>query len=311
MRLRAYAVALAAWASLACASPTPTPLPDDLSAPGDPLVWRASGPAAGAGPLYLLGSVHLGSRHGSQLGPAVEAAYGAAEELVVEVDLSGQSPDQLAADLLAMGRVSPGRPLRKWVSAATWDALERYCTVAGASLASFAAMKPWLAANVIVLAQFHEAGYDGEFGVDRLMIERAEEEIPIAGLETAEFQLDLLNSLPVELQELLLRDALEQHEAGFASSTHELIDAWTRGDAVALSQLIFEDADVPEYRLFYERVFFERNERMARDLAALSVDGRVRLVVVGVGHMLGPRGIPALLETRGFTVEQLGGTPKR
>jgi len=43
----------------------------------------------------------------------------------------------------------------------------------------------------------------------------------------------------------------------------------------------------------------------ARALAALSEAG-IDFVVVGVGHMIGPRGIPALLAAQGFRVERIG-----
>ena len=42
---------------------------------------------------------------------------------------------------------------------------------------------------------------------------------------------------------------------------------------------------------------------MAARIAELARDGRTRLMVVGAAHMLGDRGIPALLEGRGFEVE--------
>ncbi|MCP5040788.1 MAG: TraB/GumN family protein, partial [bacterium] len=53
-----------------------------------------------------------------------------------------------------------------------------------------------------------------------------------------------------------------------------------------------------------EKMYYERNERMA-DFAAkqLGKPGN-HFLVVGTAHMIGERGIPSLLRRKGYTVEQ-------
>ena len=63
-------------------------------------------------------------------------------------------------------------------------------------------------------------------------------------------------------------------------------------------------ADWPELKVFYEKVIFERNERMAERLGVLAQDGRLRFAVIGAGHLVGPRGIPALLHAQGFRIQR-------
>jgi len=46
---------------------------------------------------------------------------------------------------------------------------------------------------------------------------------------------------------------------------------------------------------------------MTQRLAELARDGKTRFTVLGVGHMLGPRGIPSLLCDRGFEVHRVSG----
>ena len=61
----------------------------------------------------------------------------------------------------------------------------------------------------------------------------------------------------------------------------------------------------PQFAPLYEKVFYERNETMSDLLEDLARDGKTRLVVIGAGHMVGPRGIPALLASRGFRVDRV------
>ena len=109
-----------------------------------------------------------------------------------------------------------------------------------------------------------------------------------------------------EEQDLMLRDTLQRIDE-VAEETDALIDSWSRGDVDGFAEEIFaplrEDSD---FEPLYEKLFFQRNEAMADQLAALARDGRTRFVVVGAGHMVGARGIPRLLAKRGFQVERVG-----
>jgi hypothetical protein len=136
--------------------------------------------------------------------------------------------------------------------------------------------------------------------------------MPIVALETAAEQWGLLDRLPLRIQEIMLRDALNR-SSRFDRATDQLIEAWRRGDEGVLQELVFrpiaEDAD---FESFYDSIFFRRNEVMAQRLAEFARDGKTRFAVLGAGHMLGPRGIPSLLCERGFEVRRVsggGGTP--
>ena len=98
---------------------------------------------------------------------------------------------------------------------------------------------------------------------------------------------------------MLFRSRLRQE-------TVDLFEAWERGDEARLEELLFRPlTEEPEFASLYERLFFERNRKMSEKLGELASDGRTRFVVLGAGHMLGDRGIPALLAGRGFEVEPL------
>ncbi len=64
-------------------------------------------------------------------------------------------------------------------------------------------------------------------------------------------------------------------------------------------------ARFPELEVFYDLVFFQRNERMTARLVEFLGDGKTRLVVLGAGHMVGSRGIPAQLGEQGYRVQRL------
>ncbi len=53
----------------------------------------------------------------------------------------------------------------------------------------------------------------------------------------------------------------------------------------------------------YERLVAARNRRWAVEIERLLKSGRRVLIVVGVGHLVGPDSVPALLRRRGVAVE--------
>lgn len=287
---------------LACASPQPATSDRRQVAP---LAWLAEGPREGDGSLFLLGSVHLGRSELPEFGPVVESAYATSDELVVEVDLSLLSEQEIAAQSAAYLFLPEGRTLRDELAPATWAKLDAYFRDRGVAISTVEHMKPWAVSTVVTVMEFEAAGMHEDFGVDRhFIVDAAETERPIRGLETLTSQLQALAGLSPRAQELMLEDALTRVGGDLGT----LVTAWEDGNEEWLIEQLFGPLEEnPGFAEFYEAIFFRRNEAMAEQLADLVRDGRRRFVVLGAAHMLDVRGIPALLRTRGFRVERVSG----
>jgi uncharacterized protein YbaP (TraB family) len=306
-RFASSIAALAALAGLGCAT---APFEAGCSTQAGtrtsaPLMWRAQ-QRAGGGVLYLLGSIHFETESAAQFPSVIEAAYAGSDELVVELDLSDATGSEVGASPTKRGLLEAPTQLADVLSPPTLELLERYLDERELPFSLVEGMKPWYLTNFLVVMELQDAGYDAEYGVDRQFIDRSSG-TPIVALETVDEQLDLLDHLPLRIQEIMLRDALKRNPH-FDRATDQLIEAWRRGDERTLHELVFgpiaEDAD---FELFYDSIFFRRNEVMARRLAEFARDGKTRFAVVGAGHMLGPRGIPSLLCDRGFEVRRVSG----
>jgi uncharacterized protein YbaP (TraB family) len=299
------AAALAA-ALLGCARPTPDATAPRPRAPQvTPLLWRADAPEPRQGSFFLLGSVHLGTRAMSDLGGAVDEAYRLSDELVVEVDVSDVAPQQAAALTERYATLPASRTLRDVLSDETHRLLVDYLAKRRLSPSQVERLKPWFLSFMILQLELNTAGYEPEFGVDRVLLERAAAEKPVVGLETMASQLATMDRLAPALQELMLKDALVRMDR-LVPDAIDLIEAWQRGDEARLREILFSPLlEFPELEAFYELVFYQRNETMAASLASMAADGKTRFVVVGAGHMVGERGIPAHLATRGYRVRRI------
>jgi uncharacterized protein YbaP (TraB family) len=183
--------------------------------------------------------------------------------------------------------------------------LQAYLKKRGFDASELLTMKPWFLAMVIMQLELQQAGYDVSGGVDHIFIERARGVRPIRGLETMDSQFQAMDRLPPSLQELMLRDGLSRVDR-LAEDTQELIDAWRAGDDEKLEKLVFKPMQENEdLKAFYDLVFFRRNEIMALGIEDLARQPGTRFVVVGAGHLVGDRSVPAALARKGWKVERI------
>jgi uncharacterized protein YbaP (TraB family) len=306
LRRRAASILLAL---LVTAGSGCTTLAPDLAAlpprPGEasPLLWRATSPAGGT--FYMLGSVHVGRGRAPKLGPVVDAAWNRAEELVVEVDVSRVSEAELSALMERWGQLESGRKIWSLLGPDTSKQLRAYLESRAVDPVLLASMKPWFLAMVVMQLELQRYGYEVEYGVDNLFTDRAAGRMKIVSLETMDSQLQALDRLPASFQERMLNDELSRIDR-LEQDTEDLLAAWRLGDEMALERLVFRPLEASaDIEVFYELIFFRRNELMAIGLENLGRDGRSRFVVIGAGHLLGDRSVRAQLAKRGYRIERI------
>jgi uncharacterized protein YbaP (TraB family) len=126
---------------------------------------------------------------------------------------------------------------------------------------------------------------------------------PVRGFETTEQQIHFLADLTPDEEIGYLRQALADAEGG-AALLETMERDWLAGDDQALTKLA-----VGRLRerspLFYRRFDVDRNTRWAPQVEAMLKTPGVRFIAVGVVHLLGPDGVPALLRKDGWRVERV------
>ena len=95
------------------------------------------------------------------------------------------------------------------------------------------ALKPHLLAMTLTMLEVQRLGYEPALGLDLHFAQRAKREgKPIVELESMAQQMDLFEALPAEVQEDMLRAALEALDDGSLQTELErLVSAWRSGDA--------------------------------------------------------------------------------
>jgi uncharacterized protein YbaP (TraB family) len=74
-----------------------------------------------------------------------------------------------------------------------------------------------------------------------------------------------------------------------------------QGDVRTLAHLTA--ADIKDYPELRKVLIEDRNRAWVKKIAALLNDNKTYFVAVGAAHLVGPRGVPALLRKQGFKVD--------
>jgi uncharacterized protein len=269
-----------------------------------PLIWEARSPS---NTVYLFGTVHVGARKLYPLSPVVERAYSASRVLALEADPTDQSA------LLVATQSSTYRPpdgLARHISPQLMDELKKALPAVGLPVEYAEVMRPELLAMTLAMMEVGRQGYDPNLGLDIHLARRAKQDGKrIVELESIVGQLALLSSFSPELQEGMLRSAVEGITSGSLSADiRDLVSAWRAGDERRLWDLVNKEVDeLPpaQARELREQLYDARNREMSEKIALMLAGTDPTLVAVGVGHLLGGSGIVELLRKKGYSVRKL------
>ncbi|MGH6786948.1 MAG: TraB/GumN family protein [Novosphingobium sp.] len=270
----------------------PTPAP-----PLKPALWKLADPDT---TIWLFGTIHVMPK-GQQwfVGPLAAAADGSGE-LVTELGEIDQN--ELLAAVLDLGFLPPGQTLRGLMAPADRAAFEAALARLGEPVEKYERIKPWYAANLILLAQLRAAGIEAINGPEGFLTDRFKASArPSKGLETVRYQLGLFDALPQEVQLAYLREVVAGG-AKVVAEVDKITGEWGQGQAESLAVTMNEASDDP---IMYERLLVERNKIWGQWLKArLDQPGTV-FVAVGAGHLAGKGSVQDQLAALGLTATRV------
>lgn len=269
-------------------------------------------PAAGAKPpvwvvhsrhatLMLFGSIHLLPPDLDWRPEALDEALAKADEVWFELPITADSDNRAAAASIARGALPQGRSLMAMLKPDDATRLARTAEALHCPAQAVDRMQPWMAELTLSIAEDARSGASAFSGVE----DQVQAITPAAtrrlAFETAEQQIGFLAGAPIKDQIASLDWTLDEIDQDPASY-QRVVDEWMAGDMAGLQR----DALDPLQRVspaLYDRLIGRRNHKWARTLAdRLRRPGEI-VVVVGVGHMIGPGGLPALLRAEGLEVD--------
>lgn len=287
-------------------TPAPGKFPASGAGDGPRMFWTVSNGPAGKGKLFVQGTLHLGR---DELYPVDERVLDAMASS--DVILAELSPGDLARsrnlvlDRMAEAALEDGRTLYDLLPEA--DIVSTESVMGKENLRRFAIFRPWVAYSAFELFVAGKFGLDPEKGVDTALYSLAARMgKPVHGLEDPEFQLDVLTGPTLEIQVLLLRDAIREHR-DHPEALKRMYEAYRDNkpkvlakelDASLKRSLVF----APELSAFNDSLLAKRNAEWATVLDSYLRERKSVFVFVGAAHLLGADNVLDQLEEMGYSV---------
>jgi uncharacterized protein YbaP (TraB family) len=255
---------------------------------------------------YLYGTLHVGRRDWLAPGPALQQALADTDVLALELDPTDPATAREMAQTLA-----------DWPAITLTPALQRRLarqrSLACADGVALDRLPVLMQAVTLSLLSVRRDGLEAAYGQEMLLAGWAKAMgKPVASLETVALQLDLLAPGNEAEALALVTQSLRALEDGSARPVlRRTAQVWAAGrlDELARYPQWCDCIDGPAERALLERLNDARNPGMADRIDAHHHAGERVLAAVGALHMVGLKGLPALLAARGYTVERVRFAP--
>ncbi|WP_332875920.1 TraB/GumN family protein [Massilia sp. S19_KUP03_FR1] len=257
---------------------------------------------------YLFGTMHVGLPEFYPLEARIVDAVKGASTLALEID-PAQPPEQMAQAMVRQGMIVPGGAGYERMAPARRAQLDVALKAAGVEAEAANVLNPAMVAALISLSQYQKLGYRPEFSADAWLAQLARRgKTRVVALETVDGQLGQFNKLTSAEQWHFLDESLDNLASGEElAEARGLVEAWAHADRVALDALVKqveEDTSVSG-KFMRETLLDGRNGALADKLAALLQREEKTVGAIGMLHLLGKRGVPALLQAKGYRVERV------
>lgn len=277
------------------------------------LLWEITGNDL-ANPSYLFGTIHMIPTDDFFLTDGTKSAFEQSTRVAFEIDTEEMMNPAGLMNLMGQMYMANDTTLSDLLSDEDYQLVSKHFEELGLPMMFMGKIKPMfltvLAGEDMKDMQPGKGGMGmlGGEGMKSYELELTEmaktAEKPIVGLETAEFQMSLFDSIPYKAQANMLVETIrseqevteEEKENG---ALDRMIELYTTQDIVGMQTMMSDDpAGIGGYE---ELLLLKRNRNWIPVMEELMKKETV-FFAVGAGHLAGEEGVIALLRKAGYTM---------
>jgi hypothetical protein len=250
--------------------------------------------------IVLFGSIHILPTTLVWKPAVLDRALKAADDIWFELPVDPQTEAKTALLAQQLGVLPPEGSLFKLLSPEDQALLSQVAATYDVSPMLLDRLKPWLAEIALAGGAYRKEGAESGGGVEKVIAAMATPKAKRQAFETPAEQIAMLSGGTSAEQIASLHETMKE----MADKPNEydiLVRAWLASDIKVLDAEALEPLRAASPELFRHLVT-ERNARWTEILdRRMKGHGRT-VVVVGVGHLIGPDGVPARLRALGYSV---------
>ncbi|AXY73286.1 TraB/GumN family protein [Paraflavitalea soli] len=263
------------------------------------LLWEISGNGLQQ-PSYLFGTMHILCDKDATLSPNLKKAIKDVQVIYFELDMDDMGELMGAMKYL---RMNDGKKLQDLLTKDEYDRVDNYFKThkMPMSLSFMSRFKPYFISSLIG-EQVMTCDADKKNGSEQqIMQESKQYEKEIKGLETAEFQAGLFDSIPYDKQAKDLVAYIDSIDS-YKQTTLEMVEVYRKQDLSRLDSLVHKSD--PGMEQYMDLLLYGRNRRWVATMPNV-MGPRSALFAVGAGHLSGEQGVISLLKKKGYTLTPL------
>lgn len=267
-----------------------------------PLLLTVRPPAPLPGQAWLFGSVHALAADFYPLPAAVISRWRRADRLAVELDVPARW-SELKSGFSNVSLLPGNERIEHYLDPSSIRIIHDRFAIKPAQWRRLARLQPWALSLVLQQTHANRQGSSLALGIDRHFLNLARQSNrPISELETAAEQIGAFSNSPIDEQLALLKRRLAD-PGWWDSKLNELMAHWRTGNTAALTELKIRaygaGANLAPLR---QRLFDDRDQRMAQRLLQLMQSPEKVFTVIGAFHLIGKTALPYHLRKLGATV---------
>lgn len=264
------------------------------------LLWRISGKGLPT-TSYLYGTIHMIGKEDFFLTDSTRSAIDRAKLVTFEINMEEMMNLPAQFNLMMKSFMSDGKTLKDLISKEDYALVKAHFDKQGLPIFLFERMKP------MFLTVFADMDLSGGLGGDGSMVSYEMEIMEIAeqqkkkmaGLETAEYQMSMFDSIPYEDQAKMLVETIKSSDVE-NDQFDQMVKLYKSQDIVGMvSMMGEEDAGLGGHE---DLLLNQRNRNWIPIMGEMMMK-QPSFFAVGAGHLGGDQGVVSLLRKEGYTVE--------
>ncbi|MFN4914745.1 MAG: TraB/GumN family protein [Sphingomonadales bacterium] len=243
-------------------------------------------------PSFIYGTIHIMPEKDFIISESVKSALKSCNELAMEIDLNMDLKTQI--EMIKLSMLPDGKTISDITTKENAERIRNFCIDSikwkESKYNKTSRFKPFFLSSIITQELIGKSkSYEIEF---KKLAKK--NKMSMSGLETIQFQMNLMSEISDEEQIRMLLLGLSTDNSEFK----KLLSAYLKKDINLLGSLMNDAEFSPE---FYSNFIVKRNQKWIPVIAEL-IQKKSAFIAVGAAHLPGEEGVLHLLKESGYTI---------
>lgn len=243
-------------------------------------------------PSFIYGTIHIMPEKDFIISESVKSALKSCNELAMEIDLNMDLKTQI--EMIKLSMLPDGKTISDITTKENAERIRNFCIDSikwkESKYNKTSRFKPFFLSSIITQELIGKSkSYEIEF---KKLAKK--NKMSMSGLETIQFQMNLMSEISDEEQIRMLLLGLNTDNSEFK----KLLSAYLKKDINLLGSLMNDAEFSPE---FYSNFIVKRNQKWIPVIAEL-IQKKSAFIAVGAAHLPGEEGVLHLLKESGYTI---------